>query len=259
MADTGRLGGKVFKSKVMNEDRIWGLASLGFGGYLWSKFTCLSLMMGPLIPSVAVAGSLVYGMARFSDKNQISSIESLPNGELKITYCSAPLKSETITCHVNDTFSVCALGNDDLGADDVESNLLAIKKHSNSSGQQAEPIFLRVPADAFRDKQMMEWIFAKKDGHETTNDDFTDLLRENFEARVKRGGLPLLTAFQARTTGLAQFARENDVESHLENDSSEVDNNIRRLQELYGAKHLEELQPHEFYALYKQHSTTIGK
>ena len=162
---------------------------------------------------------------------------SLPIGELKITYCSAPLKSETITCHVNDTFSVCALGNDDLGADDVESNLLAVKKHSGSS----EPLFLRVPADAFRDKQMMEWVCAKKDSYEETNDDFTDLLRENFEARVKRGGLPLLTSFQARTTGLAQFAREHEVEAHLENESSEVDNNIRRLQELYGAKQLEEL------------------
>lgn len=118
---------------------------------------------------------------------------------------------------------------------------------------------MRVPADAFRDKQMMEWIFAKKDHHETTNEDFTDLLRQNFETRVKNGGLPLLTAFQARTTGLAQFAREHEVESQLENDSNEVDNNIRRLQEIYGAKQLEELKPHEFYALYKQHSTTIGK
>lgn len=135
MADTGRLGGKVFKRKALNEDRVWGIATLGLGGYLWSKFTCLSLMMGPFLPSVAVAGSLVYGMSRFSDRNQISSIESLANGELKITYCTAPLKSETITCHVNDTFSVCALGNDDLGADDVDANLLAIKKHSSSAGQ----------------------------------------------------------------------------------------------------------------------------
>jgi len=99
---------------------------------------------------------------------------------------------------------------------------------------------------------------ARKDKEETTNDDFTDLLKENFEARLKKGGIPLLTAFQVRTTGLAQIARDKEVETQIKSDPNETDNNLRRLQDLYGQKQLEEMRPHELYALYKQHTTKIG-
>ena len=54
----------------------------------------------------------------------ITQIDAQPNGFIKITYLVSPLKSETITAHVNDVFALCALGDDDMGADDVESNLL---------------------------------------------------------------------------------------------------------------------------------------
>jgi len=133
---------------LLSEDRVKGLVALGLSGYAWTKFYCLAAMMGSFLPTVAIAGSAVYAMSRFSETNSISSIESLPNGELKISYFVTPLKTASITCHINDTHSVCALGNDDLGADDVESNLLAINKHSGGD----TPLFLTVPADAFRDK-----------------------------------------------------------------------------------------------------------
>ena len=75
-------------------------------------------------------------------------------------------------------FALCALGDDDLGADDVESNLLQIVKYTDSQDQHvSKPISLTLPADAFRDKHMMEWILAKKNPNETTNDDFTDLMK----------------------------------------------------------------------------------
>lgn len=159
---------------MLNENRVKGLVALGLSGYAWTNFYVLAGVLGSFLPSVAIAGSAVYAMSRFSETNTINTIESLPNGELKISYFVTPLKTASITCHVNDTHSVCALGNDDLGAEDVESNLLAIRKHSGGDS----PLFLTVPADAFRDKKMMEWIYAKKDSFEATNDDFTDLLRE---------------------------------------------------------------------------------
>lgn len=58
---------------------------------------------------------------------------------------------------------------------------------------------LILPADAFRDKQMMEWIFAYKSPVESTNDEFTDLLRERFEERVDHGkSISMLTAYQIK-------------------------------------------------------------
>lgn len=45
---------------------------------------------------------------------------------MKITFLVSPFVTETLTAHINDMYSVCALGDDDLGADDVEANLLAI-------------------------------------------------------------------------------------------------------------------------------------
>lgn len=71
---------------------------------------------------------------------------------------------------------------------------------------------MTLPADAFRDKPMMEWMLAKKDDGETTNDDFTDLLKSQFETRVQKGGLGMITSFHVKTTGLAQFARDKEVE-----------------------------------------------
>jgi len=47
-----------------------------------------------------------------------------------ITYFVSPFVTQELTAHVNDMYSVCALGDDDLGADDVESNLLAIQRYS---------------------------------------------------------------------------------------------------------------------------------
>lgn len=110
------LKGKVFKKKMLSEDKVKGLAAVGFSAYGYMKLTALSLMMGPMLPMSAIAASFVYGMSQFSERNTISEIEALPNGFLKITYLVTPVKTETITCHVNDTLSLCALGDDDLGA-----------------------------------------------------------------------------------------------------------------------------------------------
>lgn len=149
---------------------------------------------------------------------------------ISITYMKSPIVTATITAHVKDVYAVCAVGQDDMGADDVESNVIAIERFSAGDEHHTSPICLTLPADAFRDKQMMEWIMAKKDAStETTVDDFTDMLREKFEDRCKKGGLNFLTSFHVRETGLAQFAKESEIEHQMLEDSSETDNNIRRL------------------------------
>jgi hypothetical protein len=73
--------------------------------------------------------------------------------------------------------SVVALGADDLGADDVESNVIEVTSHINAAGESSdESILLRLPADAFRDLPMLEWLLASAGAEETTFDDFNDLM-----------------------------------------------------------------------------------
>ena len=85
MADHASLRGKVFKAKTLNPRKVKGLFSLGFSGILYSKLTMLTLMMGPTLPIATVAASALYGMFSFADKEYVSAIESLENGELKLT------------------------------------------------------------------------------------------------------------------------------------------------------------------------------
>lgn len=163
LADTGALGGKIFKKKLMNESKVHGLGYLGLSAFGYMKLTSLSLMMGgPLLPSLAVAGAAMMGLNQFSERSVITSITPKDEGVLEITYMITPLKSATITCHANDCFALCAVGDDDLGADDVESNVLAIDKHQVGDEHVNAPLTLVLPADAYRDRAMMEWIMAKK-------------------------------------------------------------------------------------------------
>lgn len=58
---------------------------------------------------------------------------------------------------------------------------------------------------------MMEWIMAKKSDKETTLDDFNDLMKTQFENRVKKGGVGMVTAFHIKQTGLAAYGKESEV------------------------------------------------
>lgn len=126
LADTSRLNGQVFKKKMFNESKVKGLGAFGLAAFGYMNMTAFSLMMGPLIPSAAIVGTIMFGMNQFAERQTIKDIKALENGNMLITYFVSPFVTQELTAHVNDMYSVCALGDDDLGADDVESNLLAI-------------------------------------------------------------------------------------------------------------------------------------
>ena len=83
-------------------------------------------MTGPTLPIVAIAAGAFYGMKSFSEREVVSSIESLENGQLRITVLKSPFVSYTITTHTKNVKSVCSLGADDMGADDVEGNIITV-------------------------------------------------------------------------------------------------------------------------------------
>lgn len=71
-----------------------------------------------------------------------------------------------------------------MGADDCEGNVIHVAKYRDQNGDHHVDSVFTLPADAFRDKQMMEWILAPKSADETTNSDFTDLITGRFNERV---------------------------------------------------------------------------
>ena len=69
------------------------------------------------------------------------------------------------------TKSICALGDDDIGADDTEANLLLASEYlDESTGVAMRDGLFTIPADAFRDKITMEWILAHKDDASSETD-----------------------------------------------------------------------------------------
>jgi len=152
MADHTSLKGKVFKMKTLSPNRLRGLASIGAAFWTYSNLTAISLMVGPTLPMVAIAGTAIYGMRSFSEREVVSQIESIDNGQLRLTILKSPLVSYTITTHVKNVQSVCALGDDDMGADDVEGNIISISSFTDASGEHHANGVFRLPADAFRDK-----------------------------------------------------------------------------------------------------------
>lgn len=127
LAYTSRLNGKVFKKKLMDEDKLKGLVSLSAGIYGYFKLPALSLMLGTsLLPSAAVAGGLLWGVSQFAERMCVKEIEALDDGKIKITYLETPFRSKSVEVKISDCYSICALGDDDMGADDVDENLLAV-------------------------------------------------------------------------------------------------------------------------------------
>jgi len=152
MADHTSLKGKVFKAKTLSPAKVKGLAAFGFSFYAYSNLAAITLLVGPTLPLFAIALGSIYGMKNFNDREVVSSIESIENGQLRIKIMKSPFVSYTITTHTKNVRSVCSLGDDDLGADDVEGNIITLSSYTDSAGEHHADGVFRLPADAFRDK-----------------------------------------------------------------------------------------------------------
>jgi len=116
MADMSKLSQtRIFKKKLLNEDKVRGLVAWGASAYGYMKLTSLTLMMGKFLPSAAITAGVVYGMMKWNDKNTISEMEMMADGNVKIKYSSGLLKMHEVVAHPKDVWSMCALASDDLG------------------------------------------------------------------------------------------------------------------------------------------------
>lgn len=86
----------------------------------------------------------------------------------------SPFVSKDIIVDVRDIHSVIQLHEDNLGEDDVEGNVLDVKKFIDAdSGEVFEQkISLSLPGDAYRDKVYMDWLISEKGQNEGLVDEY---------------------------------------------------------------------------------------
>jgi len=171
---------------LLDPTRIKGLGALATSAFAYTHLVYLNLYFGSTLPILGIAATTMYGMLSIADKQSVSFIEVVEEGEhagmLRITIQDSPLVSHKILANVRDVQSVMSLGSEDLGADDVDANIIEVKSYiTEKDGVQHKNASFAVPADAFRDKPFLEWIFAAKGENEETVEDFNDLMYQNFE------------------------------------------------------------------------------
>lgn len=244
---------------MLSPRKLKGVAAFGAAGWAYGSFTTLSLMMGPTAPAIGIVALSLYGATAFNERGAITQIDYLTEGEhagkIRAKVAKSPFMTYSIIADVKDTRSICAVGHDDLGEDDVEGNILEVSHYiDEATGESHQGELFIMPADANRSKQALEWIFTHKSGDSATDASFSDLIQSNHEAHAATGGLTGLAALNASNSGYADMGGEEAVNAGLVSDPHGTEVALRELTELYGKDKLAEMKPTELYKLYKQHS-----
>ena len=252
----GGLNGAVFRRKWLDPRRLRGLAAFAGSAVAYNNLVYLNLYFGTTLPLLGIAATAMYGMFAFHEKASVSLIQVVEEGEhagkLRVTIQDSPIVSHNILVNVRDVQSIMSVGEEDLGADDVEGNIIWCKSYvTEADGVEHKNGTFAVPADAFRDKPFLEWIFAAKGEDEQTCEDFHDLMHNNFQEIQAMGGIRKLSS--GPVFSQATISNE-ELERRLGNDAS-VEATIKELQELHGQEYLEKLTPSQFYKLYRDHTS----
>lgn len=94
------------------------------------------------------------------------------------------MTSKTIIASVSDVMALASLGNDDLGEDDLESNIVLVQNYiDKATGSTVEGGEFILPADSYRDVKALDWILAPKREEDSTSDLFSDLVSNEFKVR----------------------------------------------------------------------------
>ena len=133
LADAGRLGGKVYKRRLLNPQRIKGVGAFFASYSIYSYLPYLAVSLGSTIPVVAACAAGIYGMLAFADQQSVNTIEVIKSGndegKLRINIAQSAFISKNIIADVKDVRSVVSLQNDDIGEDNLDGNVISIERH----------------------------------------------------------------------------------------------------------------------------------
>jgi len=198
MTNHGALNGAVFKQKMLNTDRVRGVGAFAAVAAASSHWMPITLALAGLgvpaaTPAVGLAATLFYGMHKLNVSDTVSSITiDDSTGNLVLDIAHSAVSSRKIMVSPTNVKSVVALGQDNLGADDCESNLIQVTNYTDmKTGEAGLTGQYIIPAEAHRDKPLMDWILSDNStvNYESTTDaDFNDLMVTNFRKNASTGG-----------------------------------------------------------------------
>lgn len=178
---------------MFNTDRIRGIAAFATAAAVSANWVPVTLMLAGLgvpaaAPAVGLAATVFYGMSKLNVSNTVNSITiDDSTGNLVFAISRSALSEHKIMVSPTNVKSIVALGHDNLGADDVESNLIQVTDYTDmATGESGLSGQYIIPAEASRDKPMMDWILSDNTSpnHESTTDaDFNDLMVSSFRDR----------------------------------------------------------------------------
>lgn len=133
------------------------------------------------VPAVGLAATLFYGMNKFNVQQEVNMITiDDATGNLVLSISRSAIAEYKIMVSPTNVKSIVALGQDNLGADDVESNLIEVTNYTDmQTGESGLTGKYIIPAEAHRDKPLMDWILSDNssgDHVSTTDNDFNDYM-----------------------------------------------------------------------------------
>ena len=258
----GALKGSIFKQKALSADRLYGLGAFSATTLAYMNYGYLTMLMGSTLPMVGMVAASIYGARKFASQDTISQIDVIKEGEfkglLRMKVNKTLFSSYTVAVNPIDTKSLAAVGDDDMGEDDCESNILhAAKFVDERTGKIESNGIFTVPADAYRDKTTMEWIYAIKSADSETDALYSQKMMDRHMDIASTGGITGLRKLTAESTGYANLGDENELNLQLKNNQNSADETLIAMSTEYGQDKLEQMKPSEFYRLYKDYS--LGK
>lgn len=236
---------EVFKKRTLNPRRVKGVGAFATAYGLFSYAPYLAVYLGSTVPVLGAVAAGLYGMLAFAESQIVNKITLVKDGSehhglLNINVGLSAFTSTDILVDVKDVQSIVALGNDDLGEENRDGNVLRITRYFDKRNNQwvEEERALTLPGDAYRDRAFLDWILADKSGEGALADDFQDLMLRQHETATKIGKIGAFDLLAAKDEVSLLVDADAVVEAHIRKNDSTMEDMLQRLQSIYGAEHL---------------------
>ena len=245
----------------MNPRRLKGIGAFVSAYGLFSYAPYLAVYIGATAPFVGAVAAGLIGMLSFSESQIVNSISlikdgSSNHGKLDINVGLSAFTSTDIVVDVKDVQSVVALGNDDLGYEGQDGNVLRINRYFDKSTNQwvDQERVLTLPGDAFRDRRFIDWVLANKNDEGVIADEFQDLLVRLQTQERDTGKIGTLDLMAARDQVTILSDTDSVLDAQISSNDKDVVTLLSNLKDIYGADYLKALTDVELYDLFKRHS-----
>lgn len=123
------LGGLVFKRKAMDQTKLKGVGWFGVAGFTYAYYPQMVMHFGSTLTTMTMGLACLAGMNLLAQREPIINSIGIINegehaGKLEINIQENLLGSKTIIVHSANVMALGSLGNDDIGEDDFESNII---------------------------------------------------------------------------------------------------------------------------------------